>query len=320
MAKKVVATLKTGTGKQFTKCIKMVKSEKTGAYMFKEGIVPNDQVKRFLRGEEASILRVPGLLNTKGIRAWMPFVFFRRMLNPAAIFLLILSGNCDRDEEKSGFCHHPLRRGGERRRGGALPHAGRTARPLLRRRGADDDRAGVRLARGGLSRGREHGPRRDGAAVPSGTRRRRPAQADRENGAGRPAASAATWTGRTCSERSRSAPEWRLGAGRSAVTSESQREHTPFDAALHRSRNRLRLPGQTVLGCVASGKDHPSAGPSRPAALLGHQRPHVHPRPAYRLQHGGRTEDRPPDFRNLAGPEQPARLRHRRLARSGVGG
>ena len=38
MAKKVVATLKTGTGKQFTKCIKMVKSEKTGSYMFKEGI------------------------------------------------------------------------------------------------------------------------------------------------------------------------------------------------------------------------------------------------------------------------------------------
>ena len=45
MAKKVVATLKTGTGKQFTKCIKMVKSEKTGAYMFKEGIIPNDHVK-----------------------------------------------------------------------------------------------------------------------------------------------------------------------------------------------------------------------------------------------------------------------------------
>ena len=45
MAKKVVATLKTGTGKQFTKCIKMVK--KTGAYMFKEGIIPNDHVKEF---------------------------------------------------------------------------------------------------------------------------------------------------------------------------------------------------------------------------------------------------------------------------------
>ena len=38
MAKKVVATLKTGTVKQFTKCIKMVKSEKTGSYMFKEGV------------------------------------------------------------------------------------------------------------------------------------------------------------------------------------------------------------------------------------------------------------------------------------------
>ena len=31
MAKKVVATLKTGNGKAFTKCIKMVKSEKTSA-------------------------------------------------------------------------------------------------------------------------------------------------------------------------------------------------------------------------------------------------------------------------------------------------
>lgn len=47
MAKKVVATLKTGTGKQLTKCIKMVKSEKTGAYMFKEAIVPNAEVKDF---------------------------------------------------------------------------------------------------------------------------------------------------------------------------------------------------------------------------------------------------------------------------------
>ncbi len=52
MAKKVVATLKTGTGKQFTKCIKMVRSEKTGAYMFKEGIVYNDQVKDFFEGKK----------------------------------------------------------------------------------------------------------------------------------------------------------------------------------------------------------------------------------------------------------------------------
>lgn len=48
MAKKVVATLRTSTGKDFAKVIKMVKSEKTGAYQFKENIVPNDQVKEFL--------------------------------------------------------------------------------------------------------------------------------------------------------------------------------------------------------------------------------------------------------------------------------
>ena len=48
MAKKVVATLKTaGSGKAFTKCIKMVKSDKTGAYTFKSEIVPNDDVKDF---------------------------------------------------------------------------------------------------------------------------------------------------------------------------------------------------------------------------------------------------------------------------------
>ncbi|MBQ4280225.1 MAG: DUF4295 domain-containing protein [Rikenellaceae bacterium] len=47
MAKKVVATLKTGSGKNFTKCIKMVKSPKTGAYAFKSEIVPNDQIKDF---------------------------------------------------------------------------------------------------------------------------------------------------------------------------------------------------------------------------------------------------------------------------------
>ena len=47
MAKKVVATLKTGTGKAFTKCIKMVKSEKTGAYSFKNEVVLNDQIKDF---------------------------------------------------------------------------------------------------------------------------------------------------------------------------------------------------------------------------------------------------------------------------------
>ena len=47
MAKKVVATLKTGTGKAFTKVIKMTKSDKTGAYAFKSEIVPNEEIKDF---------------------------------------------------------------------------------------------------------------------------------------------------------------------------------------------------------------------------------------------------------------------------------
>jgi hypothetical protein len=47
MAKKVVATLKTGKGSQFVKVIKMEKSPKTGAYMFKEEIVHEDHVKDF---------------------------------------------------------------------------------------------------------------------------------------------------------------------------------------------------------------------------------------------------------------------------------
>lgn len=51
MAKKVVATLKTGKGKDFTRVIKMVKSPKTGAYMFKEEIVHNDHVADFLKSK-----------------------------------------------------------------------------------------------------------------------------------------------------------------------------------------------------------------------------------------------------------------------------
>lgn len=45
MAKKVVATLKTGTGKEYSKVITMTKSPKTGAYSFKEVIVHNDHIK-----------------------------------------------------------------------------------------------------------------------------------------------------------------------------------------------------------------------------------------------------------------------------------
>ncbi len=50
MAKKVVATLKKeGANKQFTKVIKAVKSEKTGAYTFKEEIVPAENVQEALK-------------------------------------------------------------------------------------------------------------------------------------------------------------------------------------------------------------------------------------------------------------------------------
>lgn len=49
MAKKVVATLKTGDGRGFAKVIRMVKSPKTGAYTFKEQMVPSDQVKEIVK-------------------------------------------------------------------------------------------------------------------------------------------------------------------------------------------------------------------------------------------------------------------------------
>ena len=45
MAKKVVASLQKGGGKEHTKVVKMVKSDKTGSYSFKEEIVHNDKVK-----------------------------------------------------------------------------------------------------------------------------------------------------------------------------------------------------------------------------------------------------------------------------------
>ena len=48
MAKKVVATLGKGGAKDFTKVIRVVKSEKSGAYSFKEEIVPKDKVDEIL--------------------------------------------------------------------------------------------------------------------------------------------------------------------------------------------------------------------------------------------------------------------------------
>ncbi len=47
MAKKSVASLQKGEGKGHTKVIKMVKSPKTGAYSFREEIIPNEQTKEF---------------------------------------------------------------------------------------------------------------------------------------------------------------------------------------------------------------------------------------------------------------------------------
>ena len=53
MAKKAVATLREGTsdGRAYTKVIKMVRSEKTGAYIFDERMVPNEAVRTFSRSK-----------------------------------------------------------------------------------------------------------------------------------------------------------------------------------------------------------------------------------------------------------------------------
>jgi hypothetical protein len=45
MAKKVVASLKKTDGKNYAKVIRAIKSDKTGAYIFKEEIVVSDLVK-----------------------------------------------------------------------------------------------------------------------------------------------------------------------------------------------------------------------------------------------------------------------------------
>ena len=47
MAKKVVASLQKRGAKDITKAIKMVKSEKTGSYSFREEILNKDNVKDF---------------------------------------------------------------------------------------------------------------------------------------------------------------------------------------------------------------------------------------------------------------------------------
>lgn len=50
MAKKVVATLKkAGAGKEWAKVIRAVRSPKTGAYTFKEEMVPQEMAKELLK-------------------------------------------------------------------------------------------------------------------------------------------------------------------------------------------------------------------------------------------------------------------------------
>lgn len=50
MAKKAVATMQNkNEGRAFSKVIKMVKSPKSGAYMFQEDIVPNEKLSDFLK-------------------------------------------------------------------------------------------------------------------------------------------------------------------------------------------------------------------------------------------------------------------------------
>ena len=47
MAKKAVASLQKGEGRGHAKAIKMVKSPKTGAYVFQEEMVINEKVKEY---------------------------------------------------------------------------------------------------------------------------------------------------------------------------------------------------------------------------------------------------------------------------------
>jgi hypothetical protein len=47
MAKKAVASFKTGEGRTYSKVIRMVKSPKTGSYVFQEEMVPSDAVKDY---------------------------------------------------------------------------------------------------------------------------------------------------------------------------------------------------------------------------------------------------------------------------------
>ncbi|MDX1907358.1 MAG: DUF4295 domain-containing protein [Bacteroidia bacterium] len=53
MAKKVVATFGAKqAAKQYTKIVRSVKNPETGAYTFKEDIIPSEQVQDFLKNSK----------------------------------------------------------------------------------------------------------------------------------------------------------------------------------------------------------------------------------------------------------------------------
>jgi hypothetical protein len=54
MAKKAVATLRgKGSGRNTVKCIRMTRSERSGAYTFQEEMIPTEEVKNFFAGKNA---------------------------------------------------------------------------------------------------------------------------------------------------------------------------------------------------------------------------------------------------------------------------
>ena len=73
MAKKTVASLHEGSkeGRAYTKVIKMVKSPKTGAYVFDEQMVRNEKVQDFFKNNRNSIYAIntksSSLTNNEGI-------------------------------------------------------------------------------------------------------------------------------------------------------------------------------------------------------------------------------------------------------------
>jgi hypothetical protein len=53
MAKKAVATLREkGSGRNTVKCIRMVRSERSGAYAFQEEMIATEEVKNFFVGKK----------------------------------------------------------------------------------------------------------------------------------------------------------------------------------------------------------------------------------------------------------------------------